>query len=177
MRKNSWKQTVRHIRCRLNLDNNALRGGCLGGIILIGLSLLVPFFSGSPYRTYIIFQQAFSPPPLFFLITISLVFSFALGVTCGLILSDQRKAFREKKYQIGMYLVVLLTLWLSLYPLIFQAVMLGLALLTLYLILTLCLILIRLSFNAQRICTWTIIFFACWIVYLIGLLLGCLLLI
>ena len=174
MSKKIRKHMIRRIQYSLCLDTTSFRTGCFGGIILVTISILMRLFSGSPYQAYLIFCQTRNFPPLFLLTTIHLIFSFLLGFVCGLILSDRRRAVREGKYRVGMYFVVMITLWLSVYPFIFRAAMPWVAMLMLISAWALCLPLIKMSFSIRQLCAWIIIIFSCWIFYLILLLFRCL---
>lgn len=164
-----WIRTL-----RLNVSD--IRGGCFGGMVLLMLAIITRLLSGSPYRIYMLLRQFKILPPLVLLSTINLLLTVAMGFACGLILSHRRCGkIGEEKYRSGMLFVILITLWLSTYPLIFRSCMLGSALFLLMVACVLSVICALLFSRIRRLSALIALVFSCWVGYLIILLVNCIL--
>ena len=172
----SRKAITRRISRILCLRTKNFRSGIVGGFILFILVAMIRFLSGSPYRVYMLLRQFHTLPPLVLLSTINLLLTVAMGIACGLIFSVHKCGRAgEVKYQSGMLFVILITLWLGVYPLIFRSCMLGCALLLFTVIWGLSLICFLLWRRIHRISSWIALLFTGWITYLIILLIRCIL--
>lgn len=174
--RHSRKVFSKHLTRVLRLNITDIRGGCIGGMVLLMLAIITRLLSGSPYRIYILLRQFKILPPLVLLSTVNLLLTVAMGFACGLILSQRRCGkIGEEKYRSGMLFVILITLWLATYPMMFRSCMLGVTLLFLTAACVLSAI-CTLLFSRIRLLSASIaLVFSCWIGYLIILLVDCIL--
>ena len=165
----------RHMRRQIRLCATDIRGGYVGGILLVTISVFVTLLSGSPYKGYPPLWLCCNLPPLIIIELIHFTITFAMGFSCGLILCEHRCHPRDKKYRAGMLFVILSTLYMTVPSLLFRHGLPWIALLVLLIVSVLSLLLTMLFYSIRRLCGAISLAFFCWITYLVILMLSCLL--
>ena len=156
-------------------SNLTWKSAFLGGFLLTISAVLVRMLSGPPYGVYIMVRQIHSLPPLILLLSLHLLLIFGMGAAVGIIMIDYRPYVYAAKYRAGMFFVIQITVYLAVYPLIFQSVMPRMALLFLILSFMLSLLCLKQFFEIRPLCGCIALIFSAWQFYMILLLLGCLL--
>ena len=176
-KRHRYRRRTRQLMKALRLHPDDIHCGCLGGFLLLFTAIFVRVLAGSPYRYYAVLAALGidTLPSIAWITVIHMLLAFVMGFACGLILCDRAPALSGSKYRAGMLFVILSTLWLSVYPLLFCNCMPWIALIMLVAVFICSLFAVFLFGAIRRLCGIIVFVFSCWIFYLSLLVLRCLL--
>ncbi len=139
------------------------------GALLMGVSIAVRIYTGSPYGVVLELGIKELIPPIWLLTFLRTLSFLLMGMAAGFTLGYRERGLQAEKYKGGMFFVLLCVVELFWYPTLFGSSMLLLSLFEMLLSLFLSVVVTACFYRVSRFSGTIMLFHTAWLLYLTGL--------